>query len=47
MELSQGSPKVMNIPNMIGNLMTIENYKQSTTRYEVKQLYKILFTLVK
>ena len=43
MELSQGSLKVMNILNMIGNLMTIENYKQSTPRYEVKQLYKILF----
>ena len=43
MELSKGSLKAMNIPNMIGNLMTIENYKQSTTRYEVKQLYKILF----
>ena len=27
MELSQGSLKVTNIPNMIGNLMTIENYK--------------------
>ena len=32
MEISQGSPKATNIPNMIGNLMTMENYKQSTTR---------------
>ena len=27
MELCQGSLKTMNIPNMTGNLMTIENYK--------------------
>ena len=27
MEISQRSPKVTNISNMIGNLMTIENYK--------------------
>ena len=45
-EISQGSPKVPNIPNMIGNLMTIENYKVPPGKF-LKHFKIFLFYLGK
>ena len=46
MEISQGSPKATNIPNMIGNLMTIENYKVPPGKF-LKHFKTFYFIMVK